>query len=1277
MFSIQKNKYQIFTRVTFAIDKNRRVYKKKIKLLTFNPKKMKLLLFYITICFFINLNFNYSQIILERTAELDSNANVFMYDVPIELNSLSSKFHLDGTIQIKESYNANQDTILGYLNLDTQTSFVLSRVRPSRFEENVTFTFFQQYYDNIEVEGGGYTIKEDTSTGKLIHFIPHIYCNINISTTPTYTESQVISFFSNDDLLSKELIITNRFEDFNLVWICNVIKNDSLKLYFIDAHYGNILDVVDWLAGINAETFSYGEQNLNDNTVGNITTLEWPNNTISHSLIIYEGFTRNEWITPLGIEFDQLPPENIPSTTNAEWGNDANIISREVFYTTNLVIPAFYNAGIEFGNVRIGTNLEYRTALAHPDSNLDTCSCFYGIRNGVPISLFDAVGHEMGHCFLFNFINYRNPTTNMSLHEGISDILGEYIESFMPGPDHEDGDLRDDYTNDWVIGGDHPEISRWVERDLSQNICFDDFTSQTGHHRRGLVIGHWYYAISTGIVEDNIPAIGMQDALDIVLEALNRLPNRNAGFWEMRTQTLLVAEEWYGVCSPHYQAVVNAWDRVCITGESEECLCDTYDPPIVDQNLIENSCPDLNVNLNDYYTGTPPENNILVWSTDPNGWPESGSIVDPLIELPQNTTYYAYYYNTEEGCYSVPSDGIEVYIESCCDDTDNVYISGNEIFDTPRSIGGDIFIEDQGTLTITNYLEMGEDKRIIVENGGKLVIQGSSAVLTVCNSSSGVWNGIRVLAGGELKTRGGKILNARNGIYAQSDLITYTIPPPVIDIQGIEIVGNSLSDITRGITLFGVTPVNLSESSIENYNYGIYLWGGVGFNVIKNLELKDINFAGIYSIYSNFRVEHSKFINTGIGINVLHSNFGFIRSNIFEDLHTGISTWNSRNMVIFENQMYLDNITNSRGVDLRNTPQSWIFNNDPIQTEEFGVYAFNSPDIEIKTNNFIVGDPGIQGQTQSGMGIYLTACSRSIVELNEINMLRGRNGIQLDNSATVEIKNNAISNASSNISPFSAIRLRGSSNNNIESNSMTCDENRGFGILIINSPGNSISCNVANSFHMGIRINPNSESQIIRGNALDGNFDLHVRSEIGQQFYHGNLFMGGTALGDGLTPQQLSNSRFFVNSEFDYHMPSNPIPGNNEWFLDEDEMEFYECPDGTNIPEQWIPFDHGGFDLCDYYSRLKTIKPLDPIKFYLSVFDLLYFSESLQDFILPNCILLDSNFQSLCGLEEMVDIVIDLEKYGQHELATDILLSYQYQWLETTDSIQRTQLDSL
>ncbi len=156
------------------------------------------------------------------------------------------------------------------------------------------------------------------------------------------------------------------------------------------------------------------------------------------------------------------------------------------------------------------------------------------------------------------FIDYKS-WGNRALHEGLSDIIGNYIESLFQK------------NNDWIMGDDNPVNAAVYDRDLKTPAvnCFTT-PSESQPHRRGLAIGYMHYLVSEGNSAKGIPAIGTKKSLDIILESLTFL-KKDATAKELMEATLSVAEKKFGRCSNEYLAFARAWELICIpTGQAKE-----------------------------------------------------------------------------------------------------------------------------------------------------------------------------------------------------------------------------------------------------------------------------------------------------------------------------------------------------------------------------------------------------------------------------------------------------------------------------------------------------------------------------------------------------------------------------------------------------------------------------------------------------------------------------------------------------------------------------------
>ena len=160
---------------------------------------------------------------------------------------------------------------------------------------------------------------------------------------------------------------------------------------------------------------------------------------------------------------------------------------------------------------------------------------------------FDIIGHELGHTFLNSFIGSNN-FGNASLHEAIGDMLGTYVESVFQD------------SIDWKIGDDANDLIRDLKNPKFN--CFSQVKNSTSEHDRSEPLGHWFYLISEGSKANNIPALGILPALNIVLEALNML-GKDADYADLREKTLSIAEKKFGRCSDQAIAIGKAWALIC------------------------------------------------------------------------------------------------------------------------------------------------------------------------------------------------------------------------------------------------------------------------------------------------------------------------------------------------------------------------------------------------------------------------------------------------------------------------------------------------------------------------------------------------------------------------------------------------------------------------------------------------------------------------------------------------------------------------------------------
>jgi hypothetical protein len=108
--------------------------------------------------------------------------------------------------------------------------------------------------------------------------------------------------------------------------------------------------------------------------------------------------------------------------------------------------------------------------------------------------------------------------------------------------------------------------------------------------------------------------------------------------------------------SEQSSTVVNIAKCACTAGATAPTLSGT---------TLTNTCPTTTVNLNSLHTGTEPNGSRLRWHTVATNPTTADSVATPSV-LATAGTYYAYYFDATNACYSPATAAVTVTITTCC-----------------------------------------------------------------------------------------------------------------------------------------------------------------------------------------------------------------------------------------------------------------------------------------------------------------------------------------------------------------------------------------------------------------------------------------------------------------------------------------------------------------------------------------------------------------------------------------------------------------------------------
>lgn len=461
--------------------------------------------------------------------------------------------------------------------LDSTYTFIRTNVQNQFDDTTRVFEKYQEYFQGIRVEGGGLTIGKNVDVDgspqgpceEVFLAYPFIIDITNMSIGDTIGLSSLrdslIDYFQDSLIVETEIELIV-FPDLKsdscrliLGYSLVVASEDSLYLVRCNAMSGEVYSIDAAFDGVSilADTELYGEVTL--------SVLEDSGTKFLASedsrLFVYDA----DQDYP-DYDLEAYMNYTLPSTTEStKWGNEATTHAYQAFYVFDKVRNVYEEElNLPFDEIRVLAN--------SGSSNTRGAFSVFGSRrtaarfvihrdySGDPNSSYDIIGHEMGHTYINEYflsgINY----TSKSIHEGLSDVFGTYVECHL-----ESG-------CDWTVGDDLDLIDSGNNyyRDLDDYICFDDVVNDIHYHHRGTIIGHWFYLIVNGSSFYHISSLGIEKAINIVNSALVFMSD-NQDIEDLMLATLVASDNIYGYCSDESTSIRRAWDRVCVTPPTFPC----------------------------------------------------------------------------------------------------------------------------------------------------------------------------------------------------------------------------------------------------------------------------------------------------------------------------------------------------------------------------------------------------------------------------------------------------------------------------------------------------------------------------------------------------------------------------------------------------------------------------------------------------------------------------------------------------------------------------------
>ncbi len=512
------------------------------------------------------------------------NYNTFKYNSQLleQLEYFSEKISPQGRIilDVNKSGEFEIEDIPQMLGADPNSTFVLESKHRSLLKPESFYYKYQQYHQGVIVDGGGYTILRapwETDPCASVEFIsPAINSHIQIPTTPAIKKEQLSEILNIENIEDVSISITHNLLKkglYNLTWQGHYHSDGKNLKFYVDAHSGEILHTVNTHDHLLApmEYENYPAQLLDDsqNADGSITFLE----SEDGRLRTVDGGD----ITNLSIDLINTLPTPFTNNSWFDSGIPARVFQTHHTASIALSVSDELEFGIENATI-LSSNAQGAFAIetGSAEDNIVAMGVT-GVSGSSTTAAYDIMAHEICHGFLNSFFD-NNSIANSSVEEAIADMFGAYVESRV------EDNIIGANNSIWIMGDDDPALEASANRDLSNPLysTFDEVIDFEEEHNRSVPLGHWFYLISEGAVAipadgfEEIPTIGIEEAIRIVIDAVVSLNNPDADYSEFRESVLAISNNTFGHCSDQTTAIIRAFNRIGL-GSDGTCNYRVYE----------------------------------------------------------------------------------------------------------------------------------------------------------------------------------------------------------------------------------------------------------------------------------------------------------------------------------------------------------------------------------------------------------------------------------------------------------------------------------------------------------------------------------------------------------------------------------------------------------------------------------------------------------------------------------------------------------------------------